>query len=143
MCTFCFCLFYVGTSERDNMKQMEKDKFSKKKTQKKLCFLGGCEEKWFFNVVFKKNRQTLFVFRRKKSAHFRCNYLFLGKMVTFFWWPFPSHQNTTKNRGFSGHKGKPKMALLVAKVPFWVFPRKGALLSVIPKSCVPLKTQFL
>ena len=34
------------------------------------------------------------------------------------------------------------MALLVAKVPFWVFPRKGVLLSVIPKSCVLLKTLF-
>ena len=34
------------------------------------------------------------------------------------------------------------MALLVAKVPFWVFPRKGVLLSVIPKSCALLKTLF-
>ena len=31
------------------------------------------------------------------------------------------------------------MALLVANVPFWEGPSKGALLSVIPKSCVLLK----
>ena len=48
-----------------------------------------------------------------------------------------------KNRGFSRHSIKPEMALLVAKVPFWVFTRKGVLLSVIPKSCALLKTLFL
>ena len=41
------------------------------------------------------------------------------------------------------HKGKPKMALLVAKVPFWEGAWKGALLSVIPKSCALLKTLFI
>ena len=35
------------------------------------------------------------------------------------------------------------MALLVAKVPFWEGAPKGVLLSVIPKSCVLLKTLFL
>ena len=45
------------------------------------------------------------------------------KMV-LFWCPFKVTKHY-KNRGFSGHRGKPKMALLVAKVPFWVFPRKG------------------
>ena len=34
------------------------------------------------------------------------------------------------------------MALLVAKVPFWEGAPKGVLLSVIPKSCVLLKTLF-
>ena len=36
-------------------------------------------------------------------------------------------QNTiiNKNRGFSRHRGKPKMALLVAKLPFWEGAPKG------------------
>ena len=47
----CFCLVYVGTSKKDNMKKMEKDN-KKKKKQKKLCFLGGCEEFFFGKNVF-------------------------------------------------------------------------------------------
>ena len=62
------------------------------------------------------------------------------KMV-LFWCPFKVTKHY-KNRGFSRHRGKPRMALLVAKVPFWVFTRKGVLLSVIPKSCALLKTLF-
>ena len=34
------------------------------------------------------------------------------------------------------------MALLVAKLPFWEGASKGALLSVIPKSCFLLKNRF-
>ena len=78
--------------------------------------------------------------RSKKSAHFRCNYLFWENGPFF-----GAHSKVTKhykNRGFSRHGGKPKMALLVAKVPFWVFLRKGVLLSVIHKSCALLKTLF-
>ena len=48
--------------------------------------------------------------------------------------------NTTKIGVSAGTWGKPKMALLVAKVPFWEGGSKGALLSVIPKSCALLKT---
>ena len=33
MCTFCFCLFYVGKSKKENMKKMDKENF-KKKTEK-------------------------------------------------------------------------------------------------------------
>ena len=56
----------------------------------------------------------------KKGAHFRCNYLFLEN-GTFFG-AHSKSPNTTK---------------------IGVFPRKGVLLSVMPKSCVLLKTLFL
>ena len=62
--------------------------------------------------------------------------------MVLFWWPLKVTKHC-KNRGFSRHKGKPKMTLLVAKVPFWERGlEKGALLSVIPKSCALLKTHF-
>ena len=44
---------------------------------------------------------------------------------------------------FAGTGVKPKMALLVAKVPFWEGASKGGLLSVISESCALLKTVFL
>ena len=50
--------------------------------------------------------------------------------------------NTTKIGVSAGTWGKPKMTLLVAKVPFWEGASKAVLLSVIPKSCVLLKTLF-
>ena len=46
MCTFCFCLFYVG--ERENMKKW-KNEISKKHPEK-YCFLSVCEENWSFFV---------------------------------------------------------------------------------------------
>ena len=77
----------------------------------------------------------------KKRCAFSLQLSVFGKWY-FFWCPFKVTKHY-KNRGFSGHRGKPKMALLIAKVPFWVFPRKGALLSVMPKSCVLFsKTQL-
>ena len=74
-------------------------------------------------------------FFRKVGKHYLCSEgqekvrifvatICFGKMV-LFWCPFKVTKHY-KNRGFSRHGGKPKMALLVAKVPFWVFPRKGA-----------------
>ena len=58
-----------------------------------------------------------------------------------FFVPIQSHQ-TLQNQGFSRHREKPQMALLVAKVPFWEGALKGVLLAVLHKSCVPLKTHF-
>ena len=98
---------------------------------------------FFVKMSFlKKNRQanTICVRTVKKNTHFRCNYLFLEN-VFFFLRPFHVTKHY-KNRGFSRHRGKPKMALLVAKVPFWEGASKGALLSVIPESCALLKTLF-
>ena len=78
------------------------------------------------------------MFRRYKNAHFRCNYLFLENGPFLCPFQVTKHYN---NRGFSRHRGKPKMALLVVKVPLWEGAWKGALLFVIPKSCVPLEKQ--
>ena len=75
----------------------------------------------------------------KKSAHFRCNYLFWENGP--FFGAHSKSPNTTKNRGFSRHGGKSKMALLVAKVPFWVFPWKGFTICD-SKSLSLLKTLF-
>ena len=63
------------------------------------------------------------------------------KMVPFLC-PFKVTKHY-KNMGFSRHRGKPKMALLVAKCHVGKGPRKGALLSVIHKSCALLKALFI
>ena len=60
--------------------------------------------------------------RYKQRAHFRCNYLFLENGP--FLCPFKVTKHY-KNRGFSRHKGKPQMALLLANVPFWEGGSKG------------------
>ena len=141
MCTFCFCLFMLEKEKEKTWKKWKK-KISKKK--QKNCVLGVVVKKLIFFV-----RTSFF---RKIGKHYLCSEgqqkvrIFVAticfwKMV-LFWCPFKVTKHY-KNRGFSRHRGKPKMALLVAKVPFWVFTRKGVLLSVIPKSCALLKTLFL
>ena len=104
------------------MKKLEKEHF-KKKTEK-YCCLGGCEETRFFvkMAFFRKIGKHYLCSEGTKNAQFRCNYLFLENGP--FLVPIQSHQ-TQKNRGFSRHRGKPKMALLVAKVPFWEGASKG------------------
>ena len=62
MCTFCFCLFYVGKSKKENMKKWKR-KISKK-TPRKIVFLGGCEE----NVFIVKMS-----FFRKIGKHYLCS----------------------------------------------------------------------
>ena len=142
MCTFCFCLFYVGKRKRENMKKMEKENFKKK--TRKIVFFGWLWRKMFFFVklsFFRKIGKHYLCSEGKKKCAFSLQLSVFGK-CHFFWCPLKVTKHY-KNRGFSGHRGKPKMALLVAKVPFWVFPRKGVLLSVMPESCVSLKTLFL
>ena len=123
MCTFCFCLFYVGKRKRENMKKWKK-KISKK-TQKNSVFWVVVKKNVFFVKLsfFRKIGKHYLCSEGRKSAHFRCNYLFLEN-VTFFWCPLKVTKHY-KNRDFSGHRGKPKMALLVAKVLFWFSIEKG------------------
>ena len=124
MCTFCFCLFHVGKRKRQNMKNMEKDNF--KKSPEKQCFLGGCEE--FFMCLqnchfLEKYANTICVRKVKKSAHFRCNYLF-WENVTFFGahWKSP---NTTKI-GVSADTGEnPKWHFWLQKCHFGFSLEKG------------------
>ena len=85
------------------------------------------EKGFLLNGVLKKIGKHYLCSEGKKNAHFRWHHLFLEN-VSFLWlYQITKHY---KNRGFSKHKGKPKMALLVAKVPLW----EGA--SAIHKSCV-------
>ena len=121
---------------------MEKENF--KKSPEKQCFGCVCEEDWSFFVkmsFFRRTGKHYLCSEGKKRCAFLLQLSVFGKR--YFFGARSKSPNTRKNRGFSGHRGKPKMVLLVAKVPFWVFPRKEVLLSVMPKSCVLLKTLFL
>ena len=125
------------------MKKMEKEKF-KKKNQKNSVFWVVVKKNGLFFVklsFFRKIGKHYLHSEGKKNAHFRCNYLFL-EMVLFIC-GHSKWQNTIKIGVSAGTGVKPKMALLVAKVPFWEGAPKGVLLSVIPKSCALLKTLFL
>ena len=110
--------------------------------QQKTVFLGGCEQERFFLLKwhFLKIGNTICM-RMEKTRIFVDTSLFL--------WPYKITKHY-KHRGFSRHRGKPKMALLVSKVPFWEWAWKGgfticdtqklcsALRFVIHKSCALL-----
>ena len=75
----------------------------------------NCVSEWlwfFYKHDFFLLANTVCV-RKVKNAHFHWHYLFWenGNRT--------KSPNTTKIRGCSRHTGKPKMALLVSKVPFW------------------------
>ena len=140
VCTFVFVFLCWRKKKRENMKSME-TKFSKKKKNsvfgwlwtRKMFFL----QRWHFLRI---GEHYLCLEAEKKPRIFVATICF-WKMV-LSWCPFKVTKHY-KNRGFSRHMGKPKMALLVAKVPFWEGASKGALPSVIPKSGALLKTLFL
>ena len=135
MCTF-FLSFLCWRK-----KKRKYERHGKRKLQKKTCW-GGCEQrkcyvqKWHFL----KNWQTLMVFGRYKKCAFSLQLSVFGNGP--FLCPFKVTKHY-KHRGFSRHRGKPKMALLASKMPFWERASRGALLSVMPKSCALLKTRFL
>ena len=135
-----FCLFYVGLTKRENLKKGGKGNFQKK--LKNSVSWVDVKKKGFF---VKK------AFFRKICKHDLCSegtknafslQLSVFEKWSFVWCPFKVTKHY-KNRGFSRHGGQPKMALLVAKVPFCEGASKGGLLSVIPKSCALLKTLLL
>ena len=124
--------------KRTIWKKKWKRKISKKK-QKNSVF-GWLWRKCFFFVkmsFFRKICKHYLCSDGKKQTRIFVATICFGKVV-FFFWPFQVTKHY-KNRGFSRHRGKPQIALLVAKVPFWEGAPKGLLLSVIPKSCVLLK----
>ena len=96
-------------------KRWKKGERNVQKQARKIVLLGGCEEKrcsllkWHF---------------RKIGKHYLCSEGTSFWKMVLFWCPLKV-TNHYKNRGFSRHMGKPKMALLVAKVPFWEGPGKG------------------
>ena len=101
---------------------MEKDTF--KKTQKNNVFGWLWRNMVFFvkMAFWGKWANTICVWKVQKRRIFVETICF-GKMV-LFWCPFKVTKHY-KNRGFSSHRGKPKMALLVANVPFWEGAWKG------------------
>ena len=116
---------------------MDKEHFKKKQ---KTVFLG-----WLWTFLVKmafcgKIGKHYWCSEGKKLA-FSLTLAVLGKWY-FFLWPYELTKHY-KNRGFSRRRGKPRMALLVAKVPFWEGVSTGVLISVMHKSCVLLKTPFL
>ena len=138
---FMFLSLYVGERKRENMKN---GKRKSQKNPRKIVFFGWLWRKMVFFVRMSflgKIGKHYLCSEGKKRCAFSLQLSVLGKW-SFFWCPFKVAKHY-KNRGFSRHRGKPKIALLVAKVPFGVFTRKGVLLSVIPKSRALLKTLFL
>ena len=119
-------------------RKYEKMKRNISKNSQKIVFLVVVKI-FFAKLAFLKNGRTLFVFGKKKRA-FSLQLPVFGK-----WHILCNHTNspnTTKIGVSAGTWGKPKMAFLVSKVPFGVFPSKRASLFVIHKSCVLLKTLF-
>ena len=111
---------------------MEKRRRTISNKPRKIVFLGGCEEFLIKMIFLEKQGNTICVQKVQKTRvslqlsvfgkwHFCCNHS-------------KSPNTTNTNRGFSGHKEKPKMAFLVAKAPFGEGASKGASLSVIPKA---------
>ena len=60
---------------------------------------------------------------KAKNAPFSLQLSVFGKWSFFV--PIQSHQTLQKSGVSAGTRGKPKMALLVAKVPFWEGASKG------------------
>ena len=139
---FLFLSFLCWRKKKRKHEKTGKQKKNKKK-QKNSVFVVVVNKNgpFYKNVIFRKIGKYYLCSEGQKRCAFSLQLSVLGKW-SFFWCPFKVTKHY-KNRGFSRHGGKPKMALLVAKVPFWVFPRKGVLLSVIHRCCALLKTLFL
>ena len=130
--TSCFVFFYVGERKRENMKTWKRT-FQKK--TRKVVFLGRCEQrrcflqKWHFWKIGKHYLGSEGKKTRAFNAAFSLQLSVFGKW-SFFCAHSKSPNSDYKNRGFSRHRGKAKMALSAAKVPFWEGasgkgPRKG------------------
>ena len=135
-CSFCFCLLYVGESEKREEKTWKQWKRKISKTENSVFWMVMNRKDFSLRWHFLENRQTLFVFGRCKRRAFSLTLSVLGK-VTFLW-PYKLTKHY-KNRDFSRHRGNPKWHFWLQKCHFGRGPRKGALLSVIHKSCALLK----
>ena len=135
-----FLFFHVGESKREKAKNIEKEHLKKRQ---KIVFLSGCEEKCFWVVKM--------VFFRKMGKHYLCSEgkkarIFVATIcfwtMVLFLCPFKVTKHY-RNRGFSRYRRKPKMALLVVKVPFGKGPRKGFTICDTPKLCSAENTLFI
>ena len=131
-----FCLFHER--KRENMKNMEKGHSQKKQ---KIMFLDSYGKffllKWHF-----LNRQTLFIICVRKVKKRVCSLTLSVFGQCHFLCEHTKSPNTTKLGLSAGTGENPKWHFWLQKRHFGKGPRKGALLSVICKSCVLLKTQF-
>ena len=110
----------------------EKGKFQKR-NQRNSVYWVVVKKRFFVKMAFVRTIGKHYLCSEGKEKRIFIATICFGKMVLLSLCPFKV-TNHYKNRGFSRHRGKPKMALLVAKVPFWEGASKGVLLSVIPKS---------
>ena len=116
--------FFFGLFMLDKAKE-KRWKNEKNQTENSVIW-GGCEEKRSFFVkmtIFRKIGKHYLCSEGKEKTHIFVATICFGKMVLCLC-PF----NVTKHyktRGFSRYRRKPKMALLVAKVPFWEGASKG------------------
>ena len=119
---FWFWSFMLEQAKEKRWKQWKRT--ISKNAQKNSVFGWLWRTKVFFLKMasFRKIGKHYLCSEGKQKTHFRCNYLFWENGP--FLWPFQVTKHY-KNRGFSRHRGKPKMALLVAKVPFWEGASKG------------------
>ena len=100
----------------------------KKAKKNSVCWVVAKKKSFLLEWHFlKKIGKHYLCSEGTKNAHFRCNYLFFFENGPFFGALEIKVTKHYKNRGFSRHRGKPKMALLVATVPFLGFPSKGGL----------------
>ena len=128
---YLFCLFYVGERQTEN-----KEKTKIVKLPRKIVFGGGGEKVFFPKSVIVKNCKTRFVFGKWKGA-------FSSKLsVLVFFVASKNPENNTETGASAGTWGNQKPPFLAKRV-FLEGVSKGCLLSVIHKSCAPLKTLFL
>ena len=119
-CALFVFVFCWKKKKEKNMKQIEKE--NSHRLPEKLCFWVVVKNSFFAKLSFLKNGQTLICVRKvKKRRAFSLQLSVFGK------WHFLYLSQITKHykKGFSRHRGKPKMALFVSKVSFWVFPSKA------------------
>ena len=124
MCTFCFCLFYVGKKKKRKHEKNGKIKFQKK--PRKIVFFGWLWRKMFFFVkmsFLEKQANTICVRKVKKGAHFRCNYLFLENVT--FSGAHSKSPNTTKIGVLADTRENPKWHFWLQKCHFGFALEKG------------------
>ena len=103
---FFVVVFLIREKEKEQRKNKTKQKDIKKK--QKIVFWGGWEQKLFLlkwhlkNTFFPKAKKGIFI-----------DTICFGR-ISLFLWPYKITKHY-KNRGFSRHRGKTKMALLVWK----------------------------
>ena len=112
--------------KKKKRKHEKNGKINFQKKPRKIVFFGWLWRKMFFFVnchFFWKIGKHYLCSEGKKRCAFSLQLSVFGK-CHFFWCPFKVTKHY-KNRGFSRHRGKPKMALLLQKCHFGFALEKG------------------